>query len=192
MFKSFLVLFLGLFLFCGVSHAQFGNIIDAPQHAFVVGAGVGPTSHDFSVLAGFGDKLPSTTATYSYSGVSIIPSLVKQLNGSTSVAVVPVAHTGVKQILYQANRFSFGVDGGGGVSLPSTQSSTWDFAMVGGIDFLWRLNKVLDATPGGTNNYIAFEPQFTQLTGTTGGTVVSLAVAWVHGVNGNSTGVHRK
>jgi hypothetical protein len=160
-----------------------GELLDAPQHGFAVGVGIGPTTHDFSVVAGFAERLSSSTGTYSYSGVSIVPAIITNTNGTKSLSVTPVAHTGVKQILYQQGRFTLAVDGGAGASLPSTSTSAFNFAAAGGVDLVWRLNRKLNTAGGSTNNYVAIHPQFTQLTGTPGGTVVSLGIAWVHGVN---------
>lgn len=176
------LVFLSILLVLPIRAQLIGTLTDAPQHGFAVGAGVGPTSRDFSIIAGFAERL-STVGTYSYSGVSLVPAFVTNPNGSRSLAITTVTHTGVKQILYQQDRFTLAVDGGAGVSIPSSATSAYNFAAVAGIDFIWRLNKALRAGGGSTNNYVAIQPNFTQLTGTTGGTVVSLGLAWIHGVN---------
>ena len=169
--------------------SAFGQLIgppvtDAPQHGFAVGVGVGPTTKDFSLDAGYAEKLPSSSSTYSYSGVAVVPALVANDAGGKSLAITSVVHTGIKQIVFQQGRLTAAIDGGAGVSLPSSTTGAFNFAGVTGIDILWRLKKELNSNPGGTNNYIAISPRFTQLTGTPGGTVVSLGISWVHGVNG--------
>jgi len=168
-----------------VLHAQlFGTITDAPQHGLYGGIGVGPTTKDFSGAFGFAEKLPSMTATYSYSGVTVIPAFITNANGSKSLTMATMAHTGVSQILYQRNRFIASVDLGGGVTMPSNQAPAFNFAALGAFNLGWRLNKSYDGSSGGTNNYLAIRPQFTQLTGDRGGTVVSLGIGFFHGING--------
>ena len=160
-----------------------GTLIDTPSHAFAVGGGIGPSSRDFSVIAGFGELISSTSGTYSYSGVSIVPAFVTNAFGQRNLAITTVAHTGIKQALFQSGRFTLLVDGGAGASLPSSQTTAFNFAAVAGLDIAWRLTKTLNTAPGAAANYLVIEPQFTQLTGSPGGTVVSIGLAWVHGVH---------
>lgn len=162
----------------------FEPITDAPQHGIALGVGVGPTTKDVAVAAGFAEKLPGTAATYSYTGVSVVPALVPTANGGKSLQITPVVHTGLKQVVFQKDRLSLYIDAGAGVSLPATISPAWNFAGVTAAGLTFRVNKDRNAAPGGTNHYIAIEPRFTQLSGSQGGVVISLNIAWLHGING--------
>ena len=160
-----------------------GNIMDAPQHLFTVGGGVGPTNRDWSAHGGIGEKISAQTGTYSYTGTDFVPALITLPNGARAISVTIIVHTGLKQILFQRDRFTFVVDGSAGTSLPSSQNPSYNFSVIGAVDFVWRLNKTLRTTKGEGNSYLALEQRFTQLTGAPGQTVVSLGIAWVHSVN---------
>lgn len=157
-------------------------VTDAPQHALVAGFAIGPTSKDFSVVGGIAEKIPGAAATYSYTSVSVIPSIAHTA-GRSSLAVTPVTTTGIKQILYQNGRFTLAADGSAGVTLPTASSNAFNFSAIGSADFIWRLTRILNSKPGGSNNYITLAPQFTQVSGSNGGVVIGIGLAWIHSAN---------
>jgi hypothetical protein len=161
----------------------FGNITDAPSHAFAVGVGVGPTSNDYAVYGSFAERIISSTATYSYSGVSFVPTLITNANHSRSLVLRSVVHTGLEQPIYQADRLTVAVNAGGGASLPNAQTTGFDFAAVTGLDVGWRLNKAKNSMPGGANNHLTFAVRLTQTSGVANGTTASIGVGLVHAIN---------
>ncbi len=175
-----------------------GNLTDAPQHAFAVGGGFDPSTHEGSAFFGYAEKL--TGATYSYSRAEFIPGYVTTTNPAPlgnsanlttnettttkTFTIRPVVSTGIKQVIFQEGRLSLAVDGTAGAALPTTTAGAFNMAFSGSADVIWRLNKTLNSAPGQTNNYLVFGPSLVQLTGAPGGTTVAMRFAWLHGVNG--------
>jgi hypothetical protein len=151
-----------------------GEITDAPQHVVAAGVGIGPTRADVAAYAGLGERLPGMAATYSWTGVSVVPSLQDLGNGSRALRINPVVHSGIKQIVFQRDRLSVAVDGGAGAALPSTGTSAFNFSAVGGVDLAYRLNR----WSGNTNHYLTISPRVTQ---TPYGPVVSVGIGWAIG-----------
>lgn len=151
-----------------------GEINDAPQHVLAVGMTGGASRADFGGYFGFGEKLPGTTATYSYTGATFVPALQVMPNGTRALRVTPVVATGFKQIVFQRGQLSVAVDAGAGASLPSSGTTAFNFAAVGGADLAWRVHKDLRAE----NHYLTFSPRASQ---TPFGTVVTFGVGFAWG-----------
>jgi len=169
---------LSLFLLClslPTSAQPFGDITDAPQHVLAVGMTGGATRADFGGYVGYGEKLPGTTATYSYTGSTFVPAIQTLPNGTKALRVTPVVATGFKQIVFQRNRLLVAVDAGAGASLPSSGTTAFNFAAVGGADVAWRLHKDSRAE----NHYITFSPRASQ---TPFGTVVTFGLGFAWGM----------
>jgi hypothetical protein len=151
-----------------------GDITDAPNHVLAVGMTGGASRADFGGYVGFGERIPGSTATYSYTGATFVPALQTMPNGSRALRVTPVVATGLKQIIYQRGRFTVAVDAGAGASLPSSGTTAFNFAAVGGADLAWRVHKDLRSE----NHSVTFSPRASQ---TPFGTVVTFGVGFAWG-----------
>lgn len=146
----------------------FGPITDAPQHVLAVGAGVGHGSN-VSGFIGVAEKLPSTAATYSYSGIIFLPSFA-DVEGKRQLVVNSVLTTGLQQVIFQRGRLSVAVDAGAGASLPAAGNSL-SFSGTGAALIGWRF---------GTSHYLAIRPSVTQ---TPYGPIVSIGIGYAHGIH---------
>lgn len=165
-------LFAALLLALPAYPQMLGELTDTPQHVIAVGAGIGPSTKDYTGFFAVGEKI--TGGTYSYSSVTFVPAL-PVINGKKMFQLTPTAHTGIQQIVFQSNRWTVAVDGGAGVSMPTPGTSSFNFSGTGAALIAWRINSALQAT----NHYIAIRPSVTQ---TPYGPVVAIAVGWAQGM----------
>lgn len=179
---ALLFVFFGPFFLATPLMAQF-NIPEGPQHAYYAGIGFGPTNKDISVAGGVAEKISGTKATYWYSGATIVPALITNANGSKSLSITTIGHTGFSQIVASWDRWLVSLDFGAGAALPSDRVPAFNFATVGAANIGFRLNKTHKTETGTSNSYLGIRPQFTQIRGDRADNVVSLGIGFVHATN---------
>ncbi len=177
-------LILGLAVFVSLclparAQALFGAITDAPQHAIAAGGGCSGNG-DCSADVGWAEKVSG--ATYSYSAVELVPNFVT-VAGKSTIQLKTVTSTGVEQILGQSGRWSFIVGATGGAALPTGNSPTVNFSATEHFTAAVRLSAVANLTPGGSNNYIAVTPYFTQIVGVPNGNTWAIRLHFIHSMN---------
>ena len=163
------------------AQALFGAITDAPQHAIAAGGGCDGNGQ-CSADAGWAEKVSG--ATYSYSAVELVPNFVPSATaGKSTLQLKTVTSTGVEQILGQSGRWSFIVGATGGAALPTGNSPTVNFSATEHFTAAVRLSAVANLTPGGSNNYIAVTPYFTQIVGVPNGNTWAIRLHFIHSMN---------
>lgn len=158
----------------------FGTIPDAPQHVLAVGGGC-DGNRNCSADGAYLEKLSG--ATYSYTAAELVPSLVTLPGGKSSVNVKTVTTTGICQILIETGRFSGSICAAGGSALPTANAPSFNFTAVEQATLAWRLSKIANLTPGGSNNYLAITPYFTQIAGVPNGQTFAVRLHFLHSMN---------
>lgn len=179
-FVAAFLIALSLFALPMRAQGLFGTLPEAPQHILAAGAGC-DGNRNCSADGAYMEKLSG--ATYSYTAVELVPSLVALPTGKSSLNIKTVTTTGLCQIILENGRTSLTFCAAGGTALPTTNAPSFNFTAVEQATVAWRLSKVANLTPGGSNNYLAVTPYFTQIAGVPNGQTFAIRLHFLHSMN---------
>ncbi len=179
-FAMFLAAAMSIFALPASGQGLFGALPETPQHILAVGGGC-DGNRNCSADGAYLERLSG--ATYSYTAAELVPSLVTGPSGKSSLNIKTVTTTGICQIMLENGRTSLTLCAAGGGAMPTANAPSFNFTSVEQATIAWRLSSSTNLTPGGSNNYLAITPYFTQISGVPNGQTFAVRLHFLHSMN---------